>query len=98
MFVGLAALVLVVDQLAKAWIVANVAPGQSSTSSGDLRPARSTRQNNGALFGLFGSSATLFAIGSLVVLALIIWYHARAPRNILLSITLGLLLGGATAT
>lgn len=95
-FIGLAVLVLVVDQLAKAWIVANVATGQIVDVVGDLvRLVYS--QNNGALFGLFSSSATLFAIGSLIVLVLIIWYHARTPRNVLLSISLGLLLGGATS-
>ena len=93
-FIGLAVLVLVVDQLAKAWIVGNVAPGEIVNVVGDfVRLVFS--ENNGALFGLFSSSATLFAIGSLIVLVLIIWYHARTPRNLLLSVALGLLLGGA---
>lgn len=96
MFIGLAVLVLAVDQLAKAWIVANIAPGDLVSVIGDwVRLVYSV--NNGALFGLFSSSATLFAIGSLVVLCLIVWYHARTPRNVALSIALGLLLGGATS-
>ncbi len=95
LFGGLALTVLVLDQLAKAWIVSNIAPGQVVDVVGTwVRLIFS--QNNGALFGLFGSSATLFGIGSLAVLGLIIWYHARAPRSLLLSIALGLLLGGAT--
>ena len=95
-FIGLAILVFVVDQLAKSWIVAHVAPGQFVEVVGEY--VRLTfSQNNGALFGLFSSSAILFALGSLVVLVLIVWYHARAPRNLLLSIALGLLLGGATS-
>ena len=79
-FIGLALLVFVVDQLAKSWIVAHVAPGQVVEVVGDY--VRLTfSQNNGALFGLFSSSAILFALGSLVVLVLIVWYHARArPR------------------
>jgi signal peptidase II len=93
-FGGLAAIVLVVDQVAKAWIVANVAPGQEVDLVGSLLRLIFSR-NDGALFGLFGSSATLFGIGSLVVLGLIVWYHARAPRSLLLSVALGLLLGGA---
>jgi signal peptidase II len=94
LFGGLAAIVLVLDQLAKAWIVGNVAPGQVVDVVGSWVRLIFSR-NDGALFGLFGSSATLFAIGSLAVLGLIVWYHARSPRSLLLSIALGLLLGGA---
>ena len=71
-----------------AWISS---PGSSKDAAFRLIFSR----NDGALFGLFGSSATLFAIGSLAVLGLIVWYHARSPRSLLLSIALGLLLGGA---
>ncbi len=94
LFAGLAIFVFVADQLAKAWIVANIAPGQVVNVAGDLVRFIFSR-NNGALFGLFSSSALLFAIGSLGVLGLIVWYHARTPRSLLLSIALGLLLGGA---
>ncbi len=93
-FGGLAVVVVVLDQLAKAWIVANLVPGQVVDVVGSSVRLIFSR-NNGALFGLFSSSATLFGIGSLAVLVLIVWYHARAPRNLLLSIALGLLLGGA---
>ena len=37
----------------------------------------------------------MLAIASLIVIGLIVWYHARSGRNLLLSIALGLLLGGA---
>ena len=73
---------------------ANIAPGQVVDVVGTWVRLIFSR-NDGALFGLFGSSATLFAIGSLAVLGLIIWYHARSPRSLLLSVALGLLLGGA---
>jgi signal peptidase II len=95
-FIGLAIVVFVVDQLAKQWIVANIAPGQVVEVVGSL-VRLVYGQNNGALFGLFSSSALLFALGSLIVLVLIIWYHSRAPRNLFLSIALGLLLGGAAS-
>ncbi len=86
---------MVLDQLTKAWIVANIALGQVVDVVGDLVRLVITR-NNGALFGLFSSSATLFAIG-----------QPGGPRpdrrgitpgrrrSLLLSIALGLLLGGA---
>ena len=52
-------------------------------------------QNSGILFGLLPQSAPIFAIVSLAVTALIVAYHRRAGRGILVTIALGLLLGGA---
>jgi signal peptidase II len=93
-FLGLAALVIVVDQLTKAWLVANVDPGEAIEIAGDwLRLIHG--RNDGGLFGLFEGSAVVLAIASLAVIGLIVAYHARARPSLLLSIALGLLLGGA---
>ena len=93
-FLGLAAAVVVADQLSKAWIAATLAPGASMSVVGDsLRLVNG--QNNGALFGLFRDNAALFGIISIVVVGLIVAYHARAGRSPYLSVALGLLLGGA---
>ena len=93
-FLGLAAAVVVVDQLTKAWVLANVPPGGSIPVWGDL-VRLVVSQNTGALFGLFRDQATLFAVVSVGVIGLIAWYHGRSPRSLLLSLALGLLLGGA---
>jgi signal peptidase II len=94
LFLGLAVAVAVVDQLTKAWLTSFLAPGESVEIIGDY--ARLVHgQNNGALFGLFRESALLFGIVSLGVIGLIVIYHARSGRSIYLSVTLGLLLGGA---
>jgi signal peptidase II len=94
LFAGLAAAILVADQLAKAWIVANVDPLRPTLLVGDyLRLVVS--HNNGALFGLFRGQASLFALASFAVIALIVAYHARAGGSLVMSIALGLLLGGA---
>jgi signal peptidase II len=94
LFLSLAALVLVVDQLTKAWIVANVEPGRPLPIVGDfVRLVFS--QNTGALFGLFRDNATLFGIVSIGVIGAIALYHGRSPRSAVLSVALGLLLGGA---
>lgn len=94
LFLGLAAAVVVIDQLTKAWLVGQLAPGESMQVIGDL--VRLTFvQNSGALFGLFRDSALIFGIVSLGVVAAIIWYHGSAGRSALLSVALGLLLGGA---
>lgn len=93
-FVGLATTVVVLDQLAKAWLVSNLAPGQIVDVIGTyVRLVFS--QNSGALFGLFRDSAALFGLVSLGVIGLIVAYHGRSERSLYLSIALGFLLGGA---
>jgi signal peptidase II len=93
-FLGLAGLIVVADQLTKAWLVSFLAPGQSVNVLGDVvRLVHS--QNNGGLFGLLRGQAVPFGIVSLVVVGLIVVYHAKAAPNRYVSITLGLLLGGA---
>ena len=94
LFLGIAATVVVVDQLSKQWLTSLLEPGERLEIIGDLlRIVHS--QNSGALFGLFKDQAILFGIVSVAVVALIIWYHGQSGRNTLLSIALGLLLGGA---
>ncbi|HET9344959.1 MAG TPA: signal peptidase II [Candidatus Limnocylindrales bacterium] len=94
LFLGLAAVVAVLDQLTKAWLTSILDPGESVQVIGDyVRLVHG--QNNGALFGLFRESALLFGIVSVGVIGLIVVYHARSGRSVYLSVTLGLLLGGA---
>jgi signal peptidase II len=94
LFVALAATIIVVDQLTKAWIVANVDPARPTIILGDnLRLVVS--HNSGALFGLFRDQAPLFALLSVGVIGLIAWYHGRTGRSTYMTLALGLLLGGA---
>jgi signal peptidase II len=93
-FLGLAAAIVVIDQLTKAWLASFLAPGQSVSVVGDFIRLVHAR-NDGGLFGLFRGQAEVFAVVSIVVVALIVAYHGRSGRNPYLSITLGLLLGGA---
>jgi len=94
LFIAIAVAVVIVDQLTKSWLVANVEPGGAIEIAGDwLRLIHG--RNDGGLFGLFGGSAAVLAIASLGVIGLIVAYHARSKPNVVLSIALGLLLGGA---
>ena len=94
LFFGLAAAVAVLDQLTKAWLTSFLAPSESVQVVGDyVRLVHG--KNDGALFGLFRESALLFAVVSIGVIGLIVVYHARSGRSAYLSVTLGLLLGGA---
>ncbi len=93
-FAGLAIGVVVIDQLAKAAVTSALAPGESIQVIGDyLRIVFG--QNTGALFGLFQDNALMFGIVSLAVIGLIVAYEARAGTSLYLTVTLGLLLGGA---
>ncbi|HWH36567.1 MAG TPA: signal peptidase II [Candidatus Limnocylindrales bacterium] len=96
-FAGLAALVVAADQLTKAWVHANLVPGRPPVEVvGDL--VRFVYgQNRGGIFGLFGDSATLLGLASTFVIALIVVYMARegTRSHWLLTVALGLLLGGA---
>jgi len=92
-FIGIAVAVFVLDQLAKAWLVSTLSPGERIQVVGDyVRLIHS--QNTGALFGLFRDQALFFAIVSVGVVGAIVWFYHSSGRNTLLSVALGLLLGG----
>jgi signal peptidase II len=94
LFGVLAVGVLVIDQLVKSWVAASFQLGVPVPVLGDA--VRITiSHNQGALFGLFQGSAVVFGLVSLLVAGLIVWYEARAGASLLVSIALGLLLGGA---
>ncbi len=93
-FAVLGLAVVVADQAAKALVTRSLAPGQSVDVVGDL--VRIVfGQNSGALFGLFKDNAAMFGVVSIVVIGLIVAYHARSAASLYLTVTLGLLLGGA---
>ena len=95
-FIGIAAVVVVVDQITKAWLRSTIQPGQPPIQViGDF--VRFVHgQNRGGIFGLFGDSALILGLASMLVIALIVVYESReGMRSWLLTIALGLLLGGA---
>lgn len=93
-FLPLVAVVVVADQLAKAWIAANVPQGGAIEAAGPYVRLIASR-NTGGLFGLFQGNAPLFAAVSIAVMALIVAYEWRVGAGILPTVALGLLLGGA---
>jgi signal peptidase II len=94
LFAGLAAAILLVDQITKAIVTSALRPGEARPIVGEaIRIVHG--QNSGALFGLFKDNAAMFGLASLVVIGLIVVYHARSSGSLYLSVTLGLLLGGA---
>lgn len=94
LFLGLAAAVVILDQLTKAWLVGMLEPGERLEVVGDLLRLVHG-QNDGAIFGLFRDQALLFGLVSIAVVVAIIWFHGASGRSLLMSLALGLLLGGA---
>lgn len=94
LFLGLALVVVVVDQATKALVTAALRPGESRPILDDLVRIVFS-QNSGALFGLFKDNALVFGIVSLAVIGLIVAYHGRTAGSTYMTVTLGLLLGGA---
>ncbi len=93
-FLGLAAVVVVIDQLTKAWLVGQLQPGGSMPVIGDL--VRLTFVQNTARCS--GCSRTRRCSSGSCRWAwsgAIVWYHGNAGRSTILSVALGLLLGGA---
>jgi len=93
-FLALAAAIVIADQVTKSIVTSSLRPGESKAILGDLLRIVFS-QNSGALFGLFKDNAAMFGIVSLGVIAVIVLYHGRAGNSPYMTITLGLLLGGA---
>jgi signal peptidase II len=93
-FVALATTIAVADQVTKAWLVSFLAPGQSTSVIGDLVRLVHA-QNSGGLFGLLRGYAVPFALLSLGAIAAIVVFHGKSGRSPLMTVALGLLLGGA---
>jgi signal peptidase II len=104
-FFVLAAFVIVADQVSKMWIDANFAVASPNALPGGTQPTPildgliriAKSYNTGGIFGLFGNSAILLALASMVVIGLIVVYNARQGTSgpLVLTVALGLLLGGA---
>lgn len=91
----LAVVVIALDQIAKAWVIANLVEGRDATNIIGTYLRVVHGRNSGILFGMLPQSAGAFGLVSLVVIAGIVAYHWKSGRGIVTSIALGLLLGGA---
>jgi signal peptidase II len=93
-FTVIAVTVVVADQLTKSWVTSNLEKGSGVSVLGNWLNVV-YGENSGILFGMVPQSATAFAIVSLVVIALIVVYHQKAGRGIVMTVATSLLLGGA---
>jgi len=93
-FLLIAAFVVVVDQLSKQWVRSHLLPGESLPEVGFLRLTHVL--NTGSAFGLFANQAFLLSLVAIVGLVVILLFYRYLSRyNILGSLALGLVFGGA---
>ena len=94
-FAAIAAAVVVADQLVKAWVVGSFTQDRPSELLGDWLRI-DLIHNAGGLFGMLQGSAYVLGVVSIgVVVALVAVELATAWRSWILTLTIGLLLGGA---
>lgn len=87
-----ALVVLAIDQIAKALVVANLAEGVRVEVVGHLLQFFPVR-NPGAAFSIGSGSTWIFSIIATAVLIFVIWF-ARRIRSVAWAVLFGLLLGG----
>ena len=93
LFISTVIFVLIIDQVTKSLVRANMTLGQSIPPAGKFRLSFST--NSGAVFGLQLDS-TFLTILSCIAVIVIFWVYFRylSARSKLLRVGLGLVLGG----
>jgi len=99
MLLGIGLVVLVLDQLTKAWVIAQLPEGSwwSPLPGQAWRVLRFTHTtNSGAAFGIFPNQGSFFMlVAVIVVIAILIYYRNLPAGNWLMRLSLGLQLGGA---
>lgn len=95
---SIVALVLLVDQVSKRWVLANMALGETVQPVAALAPFfQFTRsENTGASFGFLPQAGDLFLIIAIIVTAALVIFYPRVPEKARVTrIALGLVCGGA---
>ena len=98
LLVGIASVIIFLDQVTKSLVRANITFGASWSPWEWLMPyARIVHwSNTGASFGMFQGFGMVFTILSLIVAAVIVYYYPRVPvEEWPLRIAMGMQLGGA---
>lgn len=94
----IAAVVLIADQLSKAWVLRTwPQPYTGEIPIIDRWLELTYIQNTGVAFGLFGGVPQLFTVTSLIIVGLAIWFYLKHvdDRHGWLGVSLGLIVGGA---
>lgn len=86
--------VLILDQVTKFWVRGTLMRGESFPEFGLFRFTHV--HNTGSLFGIFQGYNSPLIVASIVAILLLIWiYKSYSHKGLLISLALGLQLGGA---
>ena len=95
---GFALLIILIDQLTKAWVLGGVGLRFEGQSVAVLPPVFNLTlvHNEGVSFGLFGdgSARWMLSLFSVAVAGILGWWALRADRRLLIT-AIGLIMGGA---
>ncbi|MDQ7026284.1 MAG: signal peptidase II [Anaerolineae bacterium] len=94
----IASLALAIDQMAKAWVIANMEIGQTNEIIPPLAPYfQLTRiTNTGIAFGMFtGGNSILLGLTSIVVVVLLLIYRKLPAQAVVQQIAYAMIFGGA---
>ena len=95
---GFAILIVVIDQLTKAWVLGELGLSFEGQSHTVLDPIFNITlvHNEGVSFGLFGdgSARWMLSVFSVVVAGILGWWALKADRRLLIT-AIGLIMGGA---
>ena len=97
---GSAAIVLAIDQVAKAWVTSNLAPGETMMPIPAIANfvAITRSANRGAAFSLLPQAGDLFLIIALaMIVGIVLFYRKMTGSRWIERIALGLLLGGVAS-
>ena len=95
---GIALVIIILDQVSKAIVLAQIPSGESWMPLAWLAPyARIVNwHNSGVAFGMFQGGGYIFGVLALIVSIGIIYYYPRIPHeDTLMRIAFGFMLGGA---
>jgi signal peptidase II len=96
--VTLMTLMLLVDQVTKAWVIESVPLGVPTQPVPALAPFFQVTysQNMGAAFGFLPQARDIFPVINIIILLVILYFYARVPANgHLTRFAMGLICGGA---
>jgi len=91
-------ILLVIDQLTKAWVVANFVLYERKIPIPALQDVFNFTytQNTGAAFGLFQGVGNFFLFAAIIASTVIIYYYRQLPTGYpLIRVAMGLMMGGA---
>lgn len=96
--VGLVGLILLIDQISKNWVLANMQLGQTILVIPALHPffQFTFSTNTGAAFGLLPMAGDVFMVAAIVISGVIFYFYWHTPQEaVAQQVGLALILGGA---